>query len=138
MESEFDTTEYWKDQERVTLYHGTTIRRFDSILEHGLTLGDDQRIYFTTAPEQARQYARMDGETRYLSDPNKGMVEESETIVLKLKLPPELLNLSGGGAFKTRHTFQANYDLIQEYFNKITLEFWTDQPVDAGYIDEAF
>lgn len=138
MKSEFNRSVFWKDQKFVTLYHGSSVRRLSSIEESGLLPGCDGRIYLTTSPSQAQSYAHMDGENRYLNDPDWMKVETKDIIVFEVKVNPNELKLNGGGCFNDRDKFNKLIDLIEEYFgdnpDRLQLEFSTTSRISPQKI----
>lgn len=135
----FDIDTYWEEQETVTLFHGTSKTRLDSIMEHGLLPSEtgytSGKVYFTTSRSQALGYAKMNGE---VEAGGRHRIPESETVILEVNVPPEQVQLSGGGIFKTKETFEEKLDLVKEFYgddpNSLTLEYYSTEIIEPQWI----
>jgi len=141
-----DVTTYWQDQERLRLYHGTSVTNARSIEQNGFEArlqprSGMYRTFFSSSIEQAWGYSRMGGEFEYMSKWYDGephhVLPEHERAVVVVEIPPHMVELTGGGHFSSREAYEANREIIIEVCSEdpdIALEFSTTLDIGVEYI----
>lgn len=95
----FDYTRWWEDQERLTLYHGTTrptLERYQA--QGGIIPEPGHKAYFTPEPGLAWHFAKLPGGEREFFEQitktgkeNLPIAPMEDRVVLRIDVPPDLV-----------------------------------------------
>ena len=84
------TVGWWRNNDVLTVYHGTHVKNIESVLKNGLTVKDPTTgmISLALEPSTSRGYAAMSGEYNFRSAGAKAKVVPIEDrVVFVLKIP---------------------------------------------------
>lgn len=140
----FDYSTWWKDQDMVTVFHGTSVENWATILEKGVEPAKEGytkgQSFFTTGPVQAWNYSIMGGEVGARGRERLG---HEERVVVVLRVPPEYLTANSPWLKE-----QARFDAVRQelardpsfsrYMDTVAGELVSIDNIPAAYIIDSF